>query len=144
FMLCKHLISKAGGNSIKLTSIHRYTRYPFVYIEHVNTKPLDSSTIELDISSNSDNSHNFSFSHIFSDINSEDNVLDSFQLMVNDLKYLVTDLEKEIANGNNRHLKVVQHHIQKTLKIAKDIKEYRNRLANPQISKAKEWTMFLS
>ncbi|CAG8818521.1 5903_t:CDS:2, partial [Cetraspora pellucida] len=43
------------GNSIKLTSIHRYTRYLFVYIEHVNTKLLDSSTIELDISSNSDN-----------------------------------------------------------------------------------------
>ncbi|CAG8839237.1 23346_t:CDS:1, partial [Cetraspora pellucida] len=96
------------------------------------------------ISSNSDNSHNFSFSHIFSNINSEENVLNSFQPMVNDLKYLVTDLEKEIANGNNRHLKVVQHHIQKTLKIAKDIKEYCNRLANPQISKAKEWTMFLS
>ncbi|CAG8649710.1 7630_t:CDS:1, partial [Scutellospora calospora] len=57
-------------------------------------------------------------------------IINCFQLMVNELKDLVEDLEKEIANNNDRHLLVIHRNIQKTLKIAKDIREYHNHLVN--------------
>ncbi|CAG8794316.1 19846_t:CDS:1, partial [Racocetra fulgida] len=53
-------------------------------------------------------------------------IFDYFQLMVNKLKDLVDDLEKEITNDNDHHLLAVHRNIQKTLKIAKDIREYCN------------------
>ncbi|CAG8751100.1 8172_t:CDS:2, partial [Gigaspora margarita] len=63
----------------------------------------------------------------------ESNETDCFQKMVDDLKYLVADLEQEITKSNSHHLQAVQHNIQKTLKVSQDIRTYRNHISNIQM-----------
>ncbi|CAG8545805.1 28895_t:CDS:2 [Dentiscutata erythropus] len=77
------------------------------------------------------NENDFFLNNIFELDNLEEFISTKLEAF-NRLNGLVKDLEKEIANSNNYHLLAVHRNIQKTLKIAKDIKEYCNCLSNIQ------------
>ncbi|KAF0431632.1 hypothetical protein F8M41_005370 [Gigaspora margarita] len=140
-MICKHLVKAAGGDSVQLSLVNRYTQYPYIHIENINNKPNDSflstniHSLDYDI---------IMFNPLLINDYSESNELESFNSMVDKLKYLVTNLEEEIVKGNTHHLQAVRQNIQKMLKISCDIKIHQNHISNLQIWKTKDWTMFLN
>ncbi|CAG8674517.1 6142_t:CDS:1, partial [Ambispora gerdemannii] len=97
-MLCKHLVDVAGGNSIHLSSVRRYTQYPYIYLAHINTK---SSIIESNwsnIDSNLNNNIDIGSLLLLILSNNENDASDQFQQMVNELKNLAANLQNEIIN----------------------------------------------
>ncbi|CAG8638929.1 14594_t:CDS:2 [Gigaspora margarita] len=94
----------AENNSVQLSLVNRYTQYPYIHIKNINNKPSNSFL--------STNIHSLDYNIIIFNsllINdySESNGLESFNSIVIELKYLVTNLEEEIVKRNTYHLQAV-------------------------------------